>query len=129
MLDHVTLTALDIRSALAFYDTALGALGYARVAELVDEEEDDAAVEAVGFGLPGGAAQLWVVAGTAPTTGVHVRFRAAERTAVAAFHERALAAGGQEHSAPRRWPISRRGEFNAIVRDPAGNLIEVVAPE
>lgn len=129
MLDHVTLTVLDLQRALAFYDTALGALGLVRVAELVDEEEDDAEVEAVGFGPPGGTAQLWVVAGEAPTTGVHLRFRAAARSAVGAFHERALAAGGQEHSAPRRWAIYRRGEFNAIVRDPAGNLIEAVAQE
>jgi catechol 2,3-dioxygenase-like lactoylglutathione lyase family enzyme len=129
VLDHVTLTAPDLRTAVAFYDAALGALGFVRVAELVDEEQEHADVEAVGFGPPGGAAQLWVVAGAIPTTAVHVRLRAPQRSAVAAFHERALAAGGKEHSAPRRWAIYRRGEFNAIVRDPFGNLIEVVAPE
>jgi hypothetical protein len=39
------------------------------------------------------------------------------------------AAGGGTHAAPRRWPIYRRGEFNAILRDPQGNLVEAVAPE
>jgi hypothetical protein len=48
---------------------------------------------------------------------------------VETFHAAALAAGGRGHGAPRRWTLYRRGEFNAIVVDPAGNLIEAVAPE
>jgi catechol 2,3-dioxygenase-like lactoylglutathione lyase family enzyme len=129
VLDHVTLTTPDLDRACAFYDAALGALGFVRVAELVDEEEDDADVEAVGYGPAGAAAQLWLVRGTSTTTGLHVRLRAAQRAAVEQFHERAITAGGSAHSAPRRWPIYRRGEFNAIVRDPDGNLVEAVAPE
>lgn len=129
MLDHITVTASDFACSLRFYDAALRVLGFARVAELVDEEEDDAELEAVGYGPPGQAAQLWLVRGASATHGLHLRLRADTRAAVEAFHAQALAAGGRGRSAPRRWPIYRRGEFNAIVQDPDGNLVEAVAPE
>jgi len=131
VLDHVTLTvsAADFAARSAFYDAALGALDLVRVAELVDEEEEDPAVEAVGWGPDHGAGVLWLVIGERPTAGLHVRLRAESRAQVEAFHGAAVRAGGTEHAAPRRWVLYRRGEFNAIVADPAGNLIEAVAAE
>ena len=129
MLDHVTIAASDLERSLAFYEAALGALGLVRLGELVDEEEDDAQVEAAGWGEPGGRALVWVVTSATPTRGVHLGLRTTARADVEAFHAAALAAGGGEHSAPRRWPLYRRGDFNAIVRDPDGNLVEAVAPE
>jgi hypothetical protein len=130
-LDHVTLTvaAADFAARLAFLDAALGALGLVRVAELVDEEEDDPAVEAVGWGPEQGDGVIWLVTGERPTAGLHVRLRAQSRAQVETFHAAAVRAGGAEHAAPRRWALYRRGEFNAIVADPAGNLIEAVAAE
>ena len=127
-LDHVTITATDFAAGLAFYDAALGALGLTRVLEFGDEEEDDAVIEAAGWG-DGTHAVLWLVAGAAPTSGVHVSLRAASRTAVEQFHAAALANGGRSHDAPRRWAIYRRGQFNAVVADPDGNLLEAVARE
>ncbi len=129
MIEHVTVTASDFAASVAFYDAALAALGLVRLAELVDEEEDDPSVEAVGWGPDEGDAVIWVVARAAPTTGLHLRLRADSRRQVEAFHEAAVRAGGQGHAAPRRWTPYRRGEFGAMVRDPDGNLIEVVAPE
>jgi catechol 2,3-dioxygenase-like lactoylglutathione lyase family enzyme len=128
MLDHVTVTASDFAASLRFYDAALGALGMQRLHELGDEEEDDAAVEVAAYGTNDRAA-VWVVTGAAPTTSMHVAFRAASAAQVAAFHARALAAGGSSHDAPRRWPIYRRGDFNAIVADPDGNLLEAISAE
>jgi len=137
-IDHVTITVADLARSAAFYDAALGALGLRRTVELGDEEEDDAAVEAIAWGEPEQGepehgepvrAALWLVAGTRPTSGLHVCLRARTRADVEAFHAAALAAGGRSHDAPRRWPIFRAGEFNAIVLDPDGNLIEAVAPE
>ncbi|MGI8679514.1 MAG: hypothetical protein ACR2LX_12685 [Jatrophihabitans sp.] len=46
-LDQVTITAADFAAAFAFYDATLGALGLPRIDALVDEEQDEAAVEAV----------------------------------------------------------------------------------
>ena len=129
VLDHVTVSVADFAAGLRFYDAALGALGLARLHELVDEEEDDAELEAVAFGEPDGRAVLWLVAGARPTAALHLAFRAGTRAEVEVFHAAALAAGGTSHDAPRRWPIFRRGEFNALVADPDGNLIEAVSQE
>lgn len=131
VLDHVTLSvaAPDFAARVRLYDAALGALGLVRVAELVDEEEDDPAVEAVAWGADGGPGRIWLVIGESPTAGLHVRLRADSRQQVETFHADAVRAGAADHAAPRRWVLYRRGEFNAIVADPAGNLIEAVAAE
>jgi catechol 2,3-dioxygenase-like lactoylglutathione lyase family enzyme len=128
-LDHVTITASDFAAGLAFYDAALAALGLARLAELVDEEEESPTVEAAGWGTSDGVGVLWLVAGARATSGLHVCLRANSRQQVEAFYEQATRSGGTAHAAPRRWTIYRRGEFNAIVADPGGNLIEAVAAE
>lgn len=128
-LDLVTITAADFDASLAFYDAVLGALGLVRITELVDEEEADPELEAVAWGPPDGAAVLWLVTGTGPTTGLHLRFQADSRVDVQTFFGIALQRGGREYAAPRRWAVYRRGEFNAIVRDPAGNLVEAVSAE
>ena len=129
MLDHVTVCASDFAVSLRFYDAVLGALGVVRLHELGDEEEDEPGVEAAAFGRDGAPAQLWLVGGATVTTGLHIALRAADRARVEAFHAAALTAGGASHDAPRRWPIYRAGEFNAIVVDPDGNLVEAVAAE
>jgi catechol 2,3-dioxygenase-like lactoylglutathione lyase family enzyme len=128
VLDHVTISTPDFERALCFYDAALGALGLVRLDELVDEEEDGSPVEAAAWGAPGGQAVLWLTVGE-PTTGAHVRLLAHARVEVETFYTSAIEHGGSAHSAPRRWTPYRRGEFNAIVGDPGGNLIEAVAPE
>lgn len=128
-LDHVTIVAVDFAVSLAFYDAALGALGLVRAVEFGDEEEADASVEAAGWGQPDGPVRLWLVAGATPTRGVHVSLRADSRNAVETFYAAAVAAGGVGHDAPRRWPIFRRGDFNAVVLDPAGNTVEAVSSE
>ena len=131
-LNHATICASDFEASLQFYDAALGALGLERAAEFGDEEEEDPEVEAAGWANAGGVPVLWLVAGapgTTPTRGAHVALRAASRADVEAFYAAALAAGGSGHDAPRRWAIYRKGEFNALVRDPDGNLVEAVAGE
>lgn len=128
-LDHVTLTARDFPRSVAFYDAVLGALGFGRLAELVDEEQDEPELEAVGWGVVDGAALVWLVPGTVPTTGLHVRFRAGSRVEVEAFHSAGVGLGAASHAAPRRWAIYRRGEYGAILADPDGNLVEAVADE
>jgi catechol 2,3-dioxygenase-like lactoylglutathione lyase family enzyme len=128
-LDSVTVTSSDFAAALAFYDAALGALGLVRVSELVDEEEDGAELEAVAWGTADGVGVLWLVGGRVSTTGLHLRFAAESREQVETFHTASTSAGGVTFTAPRRWPLYRRGEFNAIVADPAGNLVEAVGTE
>jgi catechol 2,3-dioxygenase-like lactoylglutathione lyase family enzyme len=129
VLDHITIAAADFEASLAFYDAALGALGLVRLDELVDEEEQDPVVEAAAWGRPDGRSVVWLVAATAPTTGLHLRLRADSRVQVETFYAAAVQTGGQPHGEPRRWAIYHPGEFTAAVRDPQGNLIEVVASE
>lgn len=128
-IDHVSVTASDFAVSLAFYDAALAPLGLIRLQELGDEEEELIELEAAAFGAQDGPAVFWLVSGTVATRGLHVAFRAGSREQVETFHAAALAAGGTSHGAPRRWPIFRRGDFNAIVRDPDGNLVEAVSGE
>lgn len=128
-LEQVTISAPDFAPALDFYDAVLGAIGLVRLDELVDEEEDDAPVEAAAWGSADGTRMLWLVQGPHPTSGVHLRFAVRSRTDVENFYLAATRCAAQIRSAPRRWPLYRTGEFNAIVTDPSGNLIEVVGPE
>ncbi|HZZ95792.1 MAG TPA: VOC family protein [Jatrophihabitantaceae bacterium] len=127
--DHVTISASDFAASLRFYDAALAPLGLARLHELGDEEEDEAAVEAAAFGPVDGRPVVWLVSGPAPTRAAHLALRADRRDDVERFHAAALGSGGSSRSAPRRWPIYRRGDFNALVADPDGNLIEAVSGE
>jgi catechol 2,3-dioxygenase-like lactoylglutathione lyase family enzyme len=129
VLEHVTITAANFPRSLAFYDAVLGALGLVRSDELVDEEEDEPELEAAAWGEPGGAGVIWLVTGASPTTGAHLRLRADSRVQVETFSAAATRAGGSVYAPPRRWTPYRRGEFNAIVCDPDGNLVEAVAAE
>jgi catechol 2,3-dioxygenase-like lactoylglutathione lyase family enzyme len=128
-LDHATLVASDFVNSLAFFDASLAALGLVRAAEYLDEEEAGAALEAAGWGPPGGRALVWVVAGRIPTRGAHLCLRASSAGDVERFYRDGVAAGGVGRNSPRRWPIYRPGEFNAVVADPDGNLIEAVSTE
>jgi catechol 2,3-dioxygenase-like lactoylglutathione lyase family enzyme len=114
---------------MAFYDAALGALGLVRAAEFGDEEEENASIEAAGWGPSGAAPLVWLVAADAPTQAAHLCLRATSRAEIEAFHAAALSAGGRSHDAPRRWAIFRQGDFNAVVCDPDGNRIEAIAAE
>ncbi len=122
-LDHVTLTVTDLTAATAFYDCVLAGLGVSRLVDYEDpEDEDEAGVEAVGYGVD--AVQLWLVVGAPATTGLHLAFSAANRAAVDTAYAEAVAAGAASEHAPRGWQIYRRGRYAAMLRDPAGNIVE-----
>jgi catechol 2,3-dioxygenase-like lactoylglutathione lyase family enzyme len=56
---------------------------------------------------------------------VHLAFQAKDRASVDAFHQAALASGGQDHGAPGERPY-HPGYYAAFVLDPDGNNIEAV---
>ena len=129
-LRHVTITGIDLGASLAFYDAILAELGLQRFAEYRDEEEpDDSDVEAVGYGMPGEDAVLWVVAGSAQTQGLHIALSAGSPARVDAFFRSGLTHGGSARQAPRRWEIFRTGYYVAQLTDPAGNVIEAISRE
>ena len=130
-LRHITLSASAsaFGRSLAFYDAALAPLGLDRAQEFGDEEENDAAVEAAGYGPADAPPVLWLVVGPTPTRGGHVAFTARSRGEVERFFAAALGAGGAPRQAPRRWEIYRPGYYGAVVADPDGNLVEAALDE
>ena len=127
-LDHVTLTVSDLPRSQTFYDAALEPLALTRVVDYLDpEDEDEAGVEAVGYGPRDAAARLWLVAGTPATTGAHGALRAAGSGAVEAFFAAGRDAGGRVRQVPRPWAIYRPGLVTAMLVDPDGNVVEAIA--
>jgi len=91
MFTHVTVGTNDLAKARSFYDSVLAPLGYKRLTDLGDNGSI--------WGVS--APEFFVLkpANGKPATfanGGTVSFQAPNRTAVAAFHKAALAAGGAD---------------------------------
>ncbi|BCJ58348.1 VOC family protein [Micromonospora endophytica] len=116
MLDHLGIQVRDLDASLTFYDAVLAALGARRMLEYP---------EAIGYGS--GTPDFWLSpAGEGSTRESHIAFTAADRAAVNAFHDAAVAVGAQVLHAPRVWPEYHPSYFGAFVRDPDGNNVEAV---
>jgi catechol 2,3-dioxygenase-like lactoylglutathione lyase family enzyme len=123
MLDHVAIQCADVSASAAFYDTVLAPLGGKRILEFED---------VIGFGVPP-MPDFWL---GPRRTGEgfresHIAFSAADRAAVEAFFDAAIAVGAELLHEPRVWPEYHPGYYGAFVRDPDGNNVEAVchAPE
>jgi len=118
MIDHVSIQVRDLQASTAFYDAVLAPLGGKRLLEFGD---------AIGYGTL--RPEFWI--GAAKTGGVarevHLAFLAADRSAVAAFHQAAVAMGAEVLHEPRLWPEYHATYFAAFVRDPDGNNVEAVS--
>jgi catechol 2,3-dioxygenase-like lactoylglutathione lyase family enzyme len=74
-----------------------------------------------------GVPDFWLSpAGGAETRELHVAFRAADRSAVDAVHDAAVAAGVEVLHAPREWPEYHPGYYAVFLRDPDGHNVEAV---
>ena len=117
MIDHVSIQVRDVPASAAFYDAVLAPLGGKRIFEFGD---------VIGYGT--GQPTFWL--GPTMTGGeareVHLAFQAADRAAVVAFHDFAVAAGAEVLYAPRVFPEYHPSYFGAFVRDPDGNNVEAV---
>jgi catechol 2,3-dioxygenase-like lactoylglutathione lyase family enzyme len=81
----------------------------------------------VGFGVPP-KPEFWL-GGQETGDGFresHLAFVAADRAAVQAFFEAAVAVGAPVLYEPRLWPEYHPNYFAAFVRDPDGNNVEAV---
>jgi len=119
MLDHVGLPVADLARAKAFYLQALAPLGYGLVMEVAF------AGGAAGFG-PKGRPQFWIGSGKPIAGQVHFAFVAADRAAVRAFYDAALAAGGKDNGPPGLRPHYHADYYGAFILDPDGHNIEAV---
>lgn len=120
MLHHISFAVTNLKASGAFYDAALGALGYRRVFE------DDTAV---GYGIEDGEDKFCLKlrpVTVAPGPGFHLAFSAPNRKAVDLFHFNALALGGQENGPPGLRPDYGPHYYAAFLVDPDGHHIEAV---
>jgi catechol 2,3-dioxygenase-like lactoylglutathione lyase family enzyme len=123
MLDHIGFPVADFARSRAFYTAALAPLKYKLV---VDIDPAQAGGEGhAGFGFPG-KPQFWIGTGEPIAGRLHVAFLADDRSAVDAFYQAALTAGGKDNGAPGMRPEYHANYYAAFVLDPDGHNIEAV---
>lgn len=118
MVSHISIGTNDFDRALVFYDKVLATLGCKRIME-------HSGAVAYGKVYP----EFWVqipIDGFAATigNGTHFGFVAESKSAVQAFYEAALAAGGTDHGSPGPRPHYGEPYYGCFVRDPDGHKIE-----
>jgi catechol 2,3-dioxygenase-like lactoylglutathione lyase family enzyme len=118
MLSHVSIQCSDPVATAAFYDAVLAPIGGVRIMEFGP---------VIGYGVPP-MPDFWI---GPHETGEgfresHIAFDAADRAAVRAFFDAAVAAGAEVLHEPRLWPEYHPNYYGAFVRDPDGNNVEVV---
>lgn len=119
MLDHVAIDVRDLGAAKTFYEQALAPLGYTVGMEVGEH---------VGFRSTDGEFDFWLSERGEPTPS-HVGFRAADRAAVDAYYEAALAAGGTDNGPPGVREDFHENYYAAYVLDPEGNNMEAVCQQ
>ena len=127
MLHHLSFGVADLRRSAAFYDAALGALGFVRVWADFEGGAND---QAVGYGREGGGDKSAIKQRTAapivPPAGFHIAFAAPDHAAIHRFHAEALAHGGVDNGAPGPRPHYGPHYYAAFVIDPDGYHVEAV---
>jgi len=126
LLDHVSIPVSDVARSAAFYDPVLETVGLVRSKQRV---------AAIGYGTsPGVGPCFWLLRrlptdSAEPGFGLHVSFRAEDRSSVDAFYAAALAAGGRSAGSPGERPEYTQPFYGAFVLDPDGFKIEAVCRE
>lgn len=116
MLHHVTLEVADIDACGAFYDALLRPLGWRRQIDTGEEM-------AWGIVKP----VFFITKRPNPKTGgALITFGASGIAAVKASWESGVAAGGIGDDQPSQRPEQGSAYYSALMRDPDGNLLEVV---
>lgn len=122
MIDHIGFPVSDFARAKTFYAAALAPLGYSLIME-VDQTENGQ--KAAGFGAQG-KPDFWIGGEGRLSHPLHIAIATAERAAVDAFYDAALAAGGRDNGAPGLRPHYHPNYYGAFVLDPDGHNIEAV---
>jgi len=122
MLDHLGLHVADVPASLAFYTRVFAPLG---MREVMRFPQGDTLV--VGLTTGEGEPDFWLWPGNGTETReLHIAFRAADRAAVDAVYDAALAEGAEVLHAPREWPEYHPGYYGVFLRDLDGHNVEAV---
>lgn len=124
MFAYATLGARDADASRAFYDAALGAIGWGCHADFPGWRAYSEGGRGEGF-------TLWIgkpYDGAEATrgNGTMIGLPAPSRAAVDAFHAAALAHGGSDEGAPGPRESYGPNWYAAYVRDPTGNKLAAV---
>jgi|SRR5262245_34438127 len=123
MIDHVSLGVRNLDRSRQFYDAVLRPLGIVRTVDFQQRGSDYGAIA----GSLGVEFTITVEPGDLlPSRGMHLCFRAPDRTAVQAFHAAALRCGGRNDGEPGLRPQYHPDYFAAFVMDPDGHRVEAV---
>jgi catechol 2,3-dioxygenase-like lactoylglutathione lyase family enzyme len=116
MIDHFGVQAADMAASATFYDAVLATVGSRRMMDFG---------EAIGYGAD--RPVFWISTATSgPSRESHIAFAAADRAAVRAFFDAAVALDAEVLHEPRLWPEYHDTYYGAFVRDPDGNNVEAV---
>lgn len=122
LVHHLGMFVEEFAASESFYTSALAAL------EIRPQYRTDTIAE---YWIPEHDAPSLSLE-TAPTSAEvtrnpHLAFEAADRNAVDAFYQAAVAAGGISRHEPRYWPEYRA--YAAFVSDPDGNNVEALVKD
>src|ERR1700751_3588306 len=116
MIDHIGFPVSDYERAKTFYLNALAPLGYTLVMEVKQQDQPED-TPAAGFGA-NGKPDFWIGGEGGLNRPLHIAITADDRSAVDAFYQAALAAGGKDNGAPGLRPHSPPNYYGAFVFDP-----------
>ena len=126
MIDHMGFRVRDVAAARRFYDACLAPLGLQAIDNTEEffligrSREEPLPFIWVGTTQPAS----WSAGHSTSTSPIHVAFKATTRSAVNAFHQAALAAGGTDNGKPGPRGPEAMKYYAAFVLDPDGNNIE-----
>jgi catechol 2,3-dioxygenase-like lactoylglutathione lyase family enzyme len=121
MFDHLSIGVRDLAAAQRFYDAVFAPLGSGLAAASESE---------LAYGPNGESRQFFVYPVTGPQVaglGAHTAFTAPSRLAVDAAFAAAVANGATVLRAAGRRPDIAPDYYGAVVLDPDGNKLEIVA--
>lgn len=121
MINHISIRVKDLKQSVAFYEAALGAIGYKKLGEF------DGAVGFAAEGPDDKSGSVWLILEGKDdplTKNIHVAFGVKDVETVQKFYTAAMAAGGRDNGAPALCPEYGPEYYGGFIFDPDGNNIE-----